>query len=723
MTFRLLFWKRRVRTPTVIQMEMVESGAAALGIVLGYHGRRVPLEELRAACGASREGSKPEDLVRAAHAFGLEAAIERREARDVLKGRFPLIVQWNGDRFLVVEGVSGSTVYVNDPATGPREISRQAFGDGFTGVSLQLRKGSGFTRGGAEPGLAAKLGRRLEGLGSTLGFIGAVSLMLVLPGLIVPGMTAVFVDNILIRQFEGWLGPMLIGLGVTAVINISLRWLQGVALLRLELRLALEQSAKFAWHVLSLPITFFTQRFTGDLVSRVEANDRVATLLARDFGNTAAGCLTAGFLGAVMIFYDTVLAAIVLGGAALNIVGLRVLRRALSDIALRLQNEQGKLFSTSAVGLQSIETLKSTAGEDDFFAKWGGYHAHAINAEQKLGIYQGAISLLPAMLLSLTSAAVLGVGALRVIDGHLSIGTLVAFQGLLITFSAPIQDLVSVAGKVQQASADLTRLDDVLQQKRDWRFLDAPDAPPTARAAGRLSMQGVSFGYTSSGPPLIEDFHLEAAPGQWVALVGESGSGKSTLGKLVTGLFEPQSGQILIDGYSLRSWGRERLSNIVASVDQDIRLFSGTVHDNVTLWDDTVEHARLVAAVDDAGLTPAIQNLPGNFQGIIEEGGRNLNGGQRQRVEIARALVREPAILVLDEATAALDAASEHEILTAVRRRGMTCILVAHRLSTIRDCDEIIVLERGKVVERGSHASLMAKAGAYARLIHAELGA
>ncbi len=722
MTFRLLFWKRRVRTPTVFQMEMVESGAAALGIVLAYHGRRVPLEELRVACGVSREGSKPADLVRAAKSYGLDAVITPAEADRVLARPFPAIVQWNVDQFLVVEGVAGNKVYLNDPGTGPREVARNEFGDSFKGVSLELRKGAGFTRGGAGPGLMSKLGRRLKGLDGTIGFIAWISLMLVLPGLIVPGMTAVFVDNILIRQFEGWLGPMLIGLGVTALINISLRWLQGVALLRLELRLALEQSAKFAWHVLSLPIAFFTQRFTGDLASRVEANDRVATLLARDFGNTAAGCLTAVFLGAVMIFYDTVLSAIVLGGAALNIVGLQLLRRSLSDIALRLQTEQGKLFSTSAVGLQSIETLKATAGEDDFFSKWGGYHARAINSEQRLAMLQGAISLLPAMLLSLTSAAVLGVGALRVIDGHLSIGTLVAFQGLLLTFSAPVQELVGVAGKVQQASADLSRLDDVLRHKRDWRFTEVPDAPPAARAVGRLSLQGVSFGYSSSGPPLIENFHLEAEAGQWVALVGESGSGKSTLGKLVTGLFEPQSGQILIDGYSLHSWGRERLSNIVASVDQDIRLFSGTVHDNVTLWDDTVEHGRLVAAVDDAGLTPAIQNLPGNFQGIIEEGGRNLNGGQRQRVEIARALIREPAILVLDEATAALDAASEHEILTAVRRRGMTCILVAHRLSTIRDCDEIIVLERGKVVERGNHASLMAKAGAYARLIHAELG-
>ncbi|MGQ3296878.1 NHLP family bacteriocin export ABC transporter peptidase/permease/ATPase subunit [Reyranella sp.] len=723
MTVRLSFRTRRVRTPTVFQMEMVESGAAALGIVLGYHGRRVPLEALRVACGVSREGSRPAELVRAADGYGLEATVATTDASRVLARPLPLIVQMNVDEYVVVEGVVGDRIYLNDPATGPREIGSKEFGDRFNGTSLEFKKRAGFKRSGGGPGLASKLGSRLKGLDGAIGFVAWVSLMLVLPGLILPGMTAVFVDNILIRQFEGWLGPMLVGLAATVVVNVALRWLLGAALLRLELRLALEQSAKFAWHVLSLPISFFAQRFTGDLASRVEANDRVATLLARDLGSTLAGCLTAAFLGGVMIFYDGVLSAIVLGGAAINIVGLQLLRRSLSDIALRLQTEQGRLFSTSAVGLQSIETLKATAGEDDFFVKWGGFHARAINSEQKLAIYQGAISLLPAMLLSLTSAAVLGVGALRVIDGHLSIGALVAFQGLLLTFSAPVQELVGVAGKVQQASADLSRLDDVLQHPRDWRFLQSPSAPAEARAIGRLSLKGVSFGYSSVGPPLIENFELETEAGQWVALVGDSGSGKSTLGKLITGLFEAQSGEILIDGYSLRDWGRERLSNVVASVDQDIRLFSGMVRDNITLWDDSVEHARLVAAVEDAGLMPAIQNLPGNLRGSIEEGGRNLNGGQRQRVEIARALVREPAILVLDEATAALDSASEHEILTAVRRRGMTCILVAHRLSTIRDCDEIIVLERGKVVERGNHGALMARDGAYARLIQAELGA
>ncbi len=701
-------------------MEMVECGAAAIGIVLAYYGRNVSLERLRVTCGVSRDGTKVENLVRAAQHHGLEARSVRRELDEVLAGAFPVIVFWNFNHFVVVEGVSRNRVFLNDPATGPRSLSREEFGKGFTGVTLEFRKGPAFAPGGGREGVMAKLASRLKGCGGAIAFVIWVSLMLVIPGIIVPGITAAFVDQVLIQRFDGWLGPLLIGLGVTFLLNAVLRSLQGRALLRIELRLALEQSARFTWHVLRLPMAFFSQRYLGDLVNRVDANDRVALLLARDIGNAATNCLTAAFLGAVMIAYDAVLAAIVLGSAALNIVLLRLINRSLSDVALRLQIEQGRLFSTSVVGLQSMETLKSTGGENDFFSKWAGYHARTINSEQQLAIYQQTIDLLPTILLSLTSAAVLGIGALHVIDDDLSIGALVAFQSLLITFSLQVQQVVGAAGKVKQAGADLARLDDVLHHERDWLSSTAVNEPAVARAAGHLSMREVSFGYGPLEPPVIENFSLDVAPGQWVALVGASGSGKSTLGKLITGLFEPRSGDIEVDGRPLRAWGRERLSTIVGSVDQDIRLFKGTLHDNVTLWDDTVDHALLVAAIDDAGLMPLVSNMPGNFKGAIEEGGRNLNGGGRQRIEIARALVRQPSILVLDEATSALDAESESEILTAVRRRGMTCVLVAHRLSTIRDCDEIIVLDRGRVLERGTHASLMAAGGAYAQLISAE---
>lgn len=712
----------RIRTPTVLQMEMVECGAAALGIMLAHFGRRVPLEELRVVCGISRDGSKAGNILRAARSYGLEAKGFRREVDEVLAGPFPVIVFWNFNHFLVVEGVSRNKVYLNDPALGPRTVSRQEFGESFTGVVLELHPGEGFTRGGPSARLFARLARRLGGFELAIAFVGWIGLMLVVPGLVVPGMTRIFVDDILVKQFEGWLGPLLIGLGVTFVLSALLTTIQQLALLRIELRLALEQSALFVWHILRMPVEFFGQRFSGDLVNRVEANDRVATLLANDFGNAAANCLTAVFLGIVLVFYDVTLASIAIGGAVFNIVTLRLVSRPLKDVALRLQTEQGKLFATSVVGLQSIETLKATGTEDDFFSKWAGYHARAINSEQKLTIYQQVINLVPPIVSSLTGMAVLGVGALFVIDGTLTVGTLVAFQGLMMNFSTPIQQMVGVAGKVQQASADLARLDDVLHYRRDWRFPATAPPPVEARAAGRLSMQDISFGYSPLEPPLIEDFSLDVAPGRWVALVGDSGSGKSTLGRLITGLYEPRAGHVRIDGHTLAEWGRENLSHLVGSVDQDIHLFRGTLRDNITMWDATVPQSRLVAAIDDVGLTEVVQNLPRNVDAAIEESGRNLNGGQRQRIEIARALVQEPAVLVLDEATSALDTISEREILEAVRRRGMTCVLVAHRLSTIRDCDEIIVLERGKVIERGTHTDMLAAAGPYARLIAAETG-
>jgi NHLM bacteriocin system ABC transporter peptidase/ATP-binding protein len=711
---------RRVRTPTVMQMERLECGAAALGIVLAYFGRRVPLEELRVVCGVSRDGSTAGKMMRAARTYGLEAKGFRREADEVLAGPFPVIVFWNFNHFVVVEGASRNKVYVNDPEVGPRSVSHQEFDESFTGVVLELHPGESFSRGGASASLLARLARRLGGFEPALAFVAWIGLMLVIPGLILPGITRIFVDDILVRQFDDWLGPLLIGLGLTFALNLLLSSIQQLALLRIELRLAFEQSALFVWHLLRLPVEFFGQRFAGDLVNRVEANDRVATLLANDFGNAAANCLTAIFLGIGMAFYDVTLASIAIGGAVVNIVALRLVSRPLKDLALRLQTEGGKLYSASIVGLQSIETLKATGGEGDFFSKWSGQHARTMNAAQKLNIYQQVTNLVPPIVSSLTAAAVLGVGALLVIDGTLTVGTLVAFQGLLIAFATPVQQMVGVASKVQQASADLARLDDVLHYRRDWRFPGTPRPALEARAAGQLSMEGISFGYSPLEAPLIENFSLTVAPGQWVALVGDSGSGKSTLGRLITGLFEPRSGEVRIDGHTLAEWGRQNLSRLVAAVDQDIHLFQGTLRDNITMWDSTVPQSRVLAAIDDVGLTEVVQSLPGNVDAAIEEDGQNLNGGQRQRIEIARALVQEPAVLVLDEATSAMDTISENEILQAVRRRGMTCILVAHRLSTIRDCEEIIVLERGKVVERGTHADLLAAAGPYARLISTE---
>jgi NHLM bacteriocin system ABC transporter peptidase/ATP-binding protein len=705
-------------------MEAVECGAAALGMILGYYKKFIPLEELRSRCGVSRDGSKASKIVTAARYYGLEASGWRRTAADVLAGACPVIVFWNLNHFVVVEGSAGDKVFLNDPAVGPYTVSRQEFDEAYSGISLELKPGPDFTQGGNPPRLWPRLARRMQGLTGSIKLILALSVFLVVPAILTPSFTKIFIDDILVLGKDTWLRPLLLGMAITFLVQIGLSWLKQDILLRIQMRLALVQSASFCWHVLRLPTVFFAQRHTGDIADRVGANDRVAKLLAGDLGSAILGVFTVLFFLVIMVTYSLFLTAIVVGGTMLNVLVLRSVARMRRDAAIRLQTEYAKLFSTSVIGLRTMETLKATGAESDFFSKWAGYHARTLNTARKLGVVSGLTAVAPLLLSGLVGALVLCLGAIDVIESDKTIGSLVAFQALMIGFFAPIQQLVEVAGRMQEASADLARLDDVLQYPLDRRYRDA--VPPDANshnAAGRLTLQDVTFGYSPLDPPLIEGFSLDVEPGGWVALVGGSGSGKSTIGRLVSGLFEPWSGAVLVDGRALADWNVDDLAHTVAAVDQDIRMFRGSVRDNITLWDDTVSHARMVAATRDAALLDVVERMPGSFDRAIDEGGINLSGGQRQRVEIARALLGNPKVLVLDEATSALDTVTENEVMQSVRRRGCTCVVVAHRLSTIRDCDEIIVLEGGKIAERGRHEELLERGGPYARLIGEGAGA
>ncbi len=710
---------RRARTPTVLQMEAVECGAAALAIILGYHGRWVTLEDLRVACGVSRDGSRAANILKAARSYGMEAKGYQMDTAGLRALPTPFVVFWNFHHFLVIEGFKGDTVLLNDPGTGPRRVHLDEFDNAYTGVTLTFRPGPEFTPGGRRTRAFDGLGSRLRGGAGALALVLLVSLMLVVPGLMAPAFSRVFIDRVLGAGFTDWTGPLVAVMVGASLLAAGLTALQQRYLLRLETRMALRSAGDFLRHVLRLPVEFFSQRQPADVSSRVQANDTVAQLLSRDLATSVVSAVVVTFYAVVMFSYDRVLTLVSVGTVLANVVLLRAVARSRVDATRRLRQDRGRLVGTTYNGLQLIETLKATGSEDDFFARWAGFQTKVANGQQRLGASTQVLTVVPPLLVGVNTALLLWIGSDRVMAGTITIGVLVAFQALLASFSRPVQQLTALGQKLQDVSADLTRLADVEHYALARQFVDEPQVT-VGRLAGHVELDEVTFGYSPLAPPLIERFSLCVAPGRRVALVGASGSGKSTVAKLISGLNEPWSGQVRLDGHPRTYYSRHVLGASLSVVDQDIFLFEGTVRENLTLWDDTIPERVLVAALQDAMIHDDVMRRPGGLGSIISEGGRNLSGGQRQRLELARALATDPRVLVLDEATSALDPETERAIDHNLRRRGCTCVIIAHRLSTIRDADEIIVLDGGRVAQRGRHDELKVLDGPYARLIGAE---
>jgi NHLM bacteriocin system ABC transporter peptidase/ATP-binding protein len=543
----------------------------------------------------------------------------------------------------------------------------------------------------------------------------------VVPAIVAAGFSKIFIDNILIQHTNSWFIPLLIGMGLTALVRAVLTFVRQSLLLRLQTKLSVVMVSRFLWHVMALPVEFFTQRHAGDIATRVGANEQIGRLLSSGVAANALNLTSIIFFAAAMAIYDLPLAIIGVGMSLANVLALKLIGERREDLSRSLALEQGKLVGATVSAVRSIETLKASGLEDEAFGQWAGIQAKALNSEQELGSSSIFLDMLPTLFNGLTVAAILGVGGLRVIEGSLTLGGLVAFQSLMASFSEPVTELVNYVGSMQTIKGGLERLEDVYNYPLG-DSLTRPVAPERfpPKLTGRIELSNIQFGYSILEAPLLDGISISVQPGSRVALVGSSGSGKSTLGKLICGLYRPWAGEIRVDGWRLPEIPPQVFANSITYVDQDIFLFEGTARENLTLWDATVTEADLSQALKDAAIHDDIATRAGNYDCYINEGGTNFSGGQRQRIEIARALVSNPSVVVLDEATGALDPITEKIIDDNLRRRGCTCVIIAHRLSTIRDCDEIIVLEKGKIVERGTHEQLVGLEGAYARLVAQE---
>jgi NHLM bacteriocin system ABC transporter peptidase/ATP-binding protein len=731
---RLAERRRRVRTETVLQMEAVECGAASLSIILRHFGRTVPLERLRVECNVSRDGTKASNIVAAARSFGLEGRGFSMTTAAIRRATFPAIIHWNFNHFLVLEGFGVGCAYLNDPARGRCVVSDAEFDRAFTGVVLLFERTPAFVTGSEKRGVLPALARRAAHSRSAIAFVLLASLGLVVPGLAIPAFTTVFVDDVLVQRLRTHFAPLLLLMTVVMLLNAGFSWLQSRYLLRLQTKLSVVGSGTFLWHVLHLPLAFFEQRFSGDIAARVGSNDRLAGLVAGKLAGALLAAITASFYLTLMVLYDGALALVALGSAASSLAIEALVARRRADANRRLLQDSGKLEGVTQNGLQMIESLKASGAESDFYRRWVGHFVRVLGAKQLIGAQSATFSALPGVLHAINATAILTLGALRVIDGQMTIGMLVAFQFLQQGFLRPVVVLVGLGVDFQVAAGDLERLDDILSH--EWAPGLAPTSPhadgagPVRRLTatgvewpgppkleGHIELRDVSFGYSRREAPLLSDFSLTVPPGGWVALVGRSGCGKSTIAQLLCGLYAPWSGTILLDGWDRRAIPRAVLADSLAVVDQDIVLFSDSIRANITMWDRTVPHADVVRAAMDARIHDVITARPQGSDGAVAERGENFSGGQRQRLEIARALAASPSVLILDEATSALDATTERLVMQGLRRRGCTCLVVAHRLSTIRECDEIIVLDRGRIVERGTHDALLARRGAYAELI------
>ena len=703
-----------VKTPTVYQMEATECGAASLSMIFQYFGKNIPLEQMRIETGVSRDGCNAANIMRCAKKYGMEVHGYRKEPEALKTIQLPCIIHWNFNHFVVFEGFKGKYAYLNDPGIGRRRITWEELDEGFTGVILTFKPTAQFQKERKKKNSWSIIRKRLKGQYGILFKLMYVGLLLVFPGLVLPVLSQIFMDDILVGGYKDWLTKLLVFMGALVILRAGLSYYRSLVLQKFRSKLTLMSGYGFLRHMLRLPVSFFDQRYAGDLVERIDSNTNVNEFLAGDLAETVLNIFVATFYLAILIFYSPIMTAVGMMDIAICLAAVVSSNRTISGITMKLQISGGKKYGAVCAGLSITDTIKASGAETEYIERILGYQAKQANHEQELSKYQQIANAIPDAAGKITDALLLMVGGILVINGEMTLGMLLAFNSLFDSFAEPVNQLVGFIQKIQKLKADLYRVEDISNYAQDERYAKKPEEKTMHRKlSGEIELRDVSFGYSALKPPLVEHFSFHLRSGESIAFVGASGCGKSTVSKMVSGLYKPWTGDVLADGMPLSEIPTEVLNASISTVSQNIVLFSGTIRDNLTMWNPAVYEEDLVEAAKDACIHDFIMQQKDGFDYRLTEGATNISGGQRQRLEIARALATKPTILIMDEATSALDPIVEKRILDNIKRRGCTCVIVAHRLSAIRDCNQIIVMNQGKIVQRGNHRTLKDEEGYY----------
>ncbi len=710
------------RVPVVMQLEALECGAASLTMLMAYYGKWVPLEEVRLACGVSRDGSNAKHLYLAAQHYGFNVKAMRMTPESLqTKGQFPCIIHWNMNHFVVLDGFRGKYAYLNDPARGTVKVTMEEFDSSFTGIVLIPTPTEDFSPEGKRRSTIDFARKRLIGASAAVVFVMLATVISYLFGIVNSVTSRIFLDRLLTGENPDWMSPFLYILIALAVIQVTVAWIQAVYSLKINGKMSVIGSTGYMWKVLHLPMEFFSQRMAGDIQSRLALNSTIAGTLVDTFAPLVLNSVMMVFYLVLMLRQSPMLTLIGISTLILNAVLSKVISDKRMNIARVQMRDAGLLEGTTVTGIEMIETIKASGAENGFFQKWAGHQAAVNTQTVEASKTQQSIGIIPAFLGTLANYIVLILGVWLTMQGKFTLGAVMMFQGFLSSFMEPAMTLVNAGQTIQEMRTQMERVEDVMEYPDDVSITsDVSDEEDLNKLSGNIELKNITFGYSRLAEPLIKDFSLTMKTGDRIALVGASGCGKSTISKLISGMYQPWSGEILFDGKQRSAYPRDVVVGSIAVVDQDIILFEDSIENNIKMWDETILDFEVILAARDAQIHDDIVQMPGGYKHKLISGGRNLSGGQRQRLEIARVLAQDPTIIILDEATSALDAKTEFEVVNAIKERGITCIVIAHRLSTVRDCDEIIVLDNGKVVERGRHEDLMRAGGAYSELVASE---